>query len=76
MEHTKKIIGIFVGMLVISTMVIGLPTLIPTTVEAGGGCGGGGHGGGGGGQNPLSEYEIQALLQSIDEEYYAKAVYQ
>lgn len=43
----------------------------------GGGCGGGGCGGGGGGQvAPLSEFEKQALNIAIDEEYYARAVYQ
>ena len=42
-----------------------------------GGCGGGGAGWGGGGEVvPLSEYEKQALNTAIDEEYYAKAVYQ
>lgn len=42
-----------------------------------GGCGGGGGGRGGGGTLvPLSDFEEQALLTAIDEEYYAKAVYQ
>jgi len=55
-----------------------MPNLLVTTTAAGGGCGGGMVrrtrwvvGGG-----PLSDFERHALLSSIDEEYYAKAVYQ
>ena len=43
--------------------------------DCGGGCGGSG-GGGGGSATPLSDYEKQALNRAIDEEYYAKAVYE
>jgi len=42
----------------------------------GSGCGGGCGGGGGQPTTPLSEYEIQALNTAIDEEYFAKAVYE
>lgn len=63
-------------------MVIFTLSMVALTTEAyGGGCGCGGGGGGGGcggggSTTPLSDYEKQALNRAIDEEYFAKAVYQ
>jgi len=83
MKINKKI-GTRLLILAIFTIFLTTPNLITIYTSAGGGCGGGcgggGHGGGGSGGGgsggTLSDFEKQALLQAIDEEYYAKAVYQ
>jgi len=77
-KHRSKWLWAFlVVAVVLYAALIASPAMArgPGGGDCGGGCGGGG-GGDGGSETPLSDYEKQALNKAIDEEYYAKAVYE